>query len=136
MAELMASLEGLLPFLMHFGPAVVLLLVFMAIYKAVTPHDESALIKQNNIGAAIAYGGAIIGFALPISSALKNSTGLIDFLVWAVVSGIVQLAVFLVFRRFYPKISERIEAGEVAAPAKLATISVMVGLMNAAAMTY
>ena len=130
------SMTGILPFFLYFIPAIILIMIFMWIYTKVTPYDEVALIKDNNTAAAVAYLGALLGFTFPLVSALANSVGLIDFLIWAVFAGIAQLATFLVFRRFYPKIAERVVAGEMAATTKLAGWSVMVGLVNAAAITY
>ena len=40
MDELAISVVGLVPFLMHFVPALIVL-VFMWIYSWVTPHDDS-----------------------------------------------------------------------------------------------
>lgn len=136
MDELAISVVGLVPFLMHFVPAVLIVLVFMRIYSWVTPHDEAALIRENNAAAAIAFLGALLGFTFPLASAMANSDGLIDFVVWAVIAGAAQLITFLVFRAFFPRISERVTNGEVAAAVNLAGWSVMVGTINAAAMTY
>jgi putative membrane protein len=52
------------------------------------------------------------------------------------IAGIAQLLGFQVFRRFYPLLSERIAKGEIAVSIKLAGVSVTVGLLNAACMTY
>lgn len=131
-----ASLTGLPPFLAYFIPALILIQLFMWVYTKMTPHDEVALIKDNNMAASTVYVGALAGFALPMASVIANSVSLIDFAVWAIVAGVAQLLTFLVFRRFYPKVSERIEAGEMAVPLKLAATSVMVGLINASAITY
>ena len=135
-SELMNSAAGIMPFLFYFIPAIVLILIFMWIYTKVTPYDEVSLIKENNNAAAIAYLGALLGFTFPLASALANSVSVIDFLMWAIFAGIAQLVTFLVFRQFYPQIAERVTAGETAATIKLAGWSVMVGLVNAAAITY
>lgn len=136
METLTATLTGLVPFLLHFIPAVVILFAFMWLYSLTTPYDEVALIKANNPAASLTYCGALVGFALPVASALANSINVIDFVVWAVVAAVIQLLVFQIFTRFYPLIVSRVEAGEIAASGKLAAISVAVGLLNAAAMTY
>lgn len=131
-----ASLSGVLPFLVYFVGAIVAVLAFMWLYTRVTPHDENALIRDNNQAAAISYVGALIGMGLAVSAAVANSIGLVDFLVWVVVAGLAQVAAFFGMRLIYPRLSERIEAGETAAAIKLAGISVMVGMINAASMTY
>lgn len=136
MTLLMATLAGLVPFLMYFATALILLMLFMALYMRMTPNDEVALIKENNAAASVVLSAAFIGFSLPLASAAANSINLIDFLIWGVIAGIAQLAAYQIFKRFYPLISERISRGEIAVSIKLAGVSVTVGLLNAACITY
>jgi putative membrane protein len=136
LAELQNSLFGLLPFLAYFIVAVVMLVIFVTIYKFVTPHKEMALIKENNSAASLSLTGTVLGFSIPIASAAANSVGLIDFAVWGVVAGVLQIITFLVFRAFYPQVSSRIEKGETAIGIHLGGVSISVGLLNAACMTY
>lgn len=136
MSELQASLTGLLPFVVYFVTGLVLFLVFMKLYAWMTPNDEVKLIKENNSAASLVFSAAAIGFSLPLSSAAANSVSLIDFLVWGVIACVVQLAVYQIFRRFYPLVNERIEKGEMAVSINLASISVTVGVLNAACMSY
>jgi len=136
MDVLLASLSGIVPFIAYFAAAIAMLLIFMQIYMVMTPHDEMALIKENNVAASLVLSGAFLGFSLPLASAAANSLGIIDFIVWGIIACIAQLVVYQIFRRFYPKITSRIESGEMAISTKLATISVTVGLLNAACITY
>jgi putative membrane protein len=133
---IISTLSGLLPFLVYFGTALFLLMLFMSIYMRLTPNDEIALIKDNNAAASVVLSAAFVGFSIPLASAAANSVNLVDFIVWGLVAGIAQLLVFLVFRRFYPLVSERISQGEIAVSIKLAGLSVTVGLLNAACLTY
>ena len=136
MQSLLFTLSGILPFLMYFATSLLLLLIFMAIYMRMTPNDEVALIKEDNVAASVVFSAAFIGFSLPLASAAANSVNLLDFIIWGMIAGIAQLLVFQVFRRFYPLLSERIAKGEIAVSIKLAGVSVTVGLLNAACMTY
>ena len=136
MDAVIASLYGIIPFILYFLGSIAALLVFSKLYAAITPHDEMELMRNNNTAAAIAYVGALIGFAIPVASAAANSVSLLDFGIWVVVAAVAQLAVFFVFRLTFPKISERIQAGELAVPLKLACWSVVIGILNAAAITY
>ena len=136
MAAIEESLFGFIPFLMYFVPALIVVLVFMWIYTKLTKFDEVALIKENNSAASVTFVGTMMGFSLPIASALANSVSLIDFAIWAVIASVAQLVTYQIFRKFYPMIDERVTRGEMAASLKLAGISVMVGLLNAAAITY
>ncbi|UTW59634.1 DUF350 domain-containing protein [Kordiimonas sp. SCSIO 12603] len=131
------SVEGVLPFLMYFGAAIVALAAFARIYSWVTPYDEVELIKNNNPAAATTFVGAMLGFGIPVYSALDNSLSLIDFAVWATIALVVQVLTFVLLRKLvYPKLVERIEQGEIAAAIKIAGVSIVVGLINAGSMTY
>ena len=133
MAELGATLAGLLPFLAYFILGLVIMAIFMWIYTQLTPYDEVALVKANNVAASLVWIGALLGFVLPLTSAMRESFSILEFVVWGLIAGIAQYCVFWGYRFFYPRIRERIELGEVAASLKLAGVSVAVGLMNAAA---
>lgn len=135
--HIMASLSGLPAFFIHFFVAVLALLIFSKLYAWVTPHDEIKLIKKNNTAAATAFVGAMVGYALPLFSALSNSVSLLDFVIWAFVALVIQIVTFIAARRFvYPKLSERIEAGETAAAIKIAGVAIAIGIINAGSMTY
>ncbi|MEP3276542.1 MAG: DUF350 domain-containing protein [Stappiaceae bacterium] len=136
LANSQTSLTGLVLFVAYFVTAIVLLLIFMKIYTMLTPFDDVALIKANNVSASVVFVGAMLGFGAPIASAAANSISLLDFAIWAGIAGIVQILTFLAFRKFYPLVSDRIEKGEIAVAIKLGGLSVTVGLINAACITY
>ena len=136
MQELTQSLMGIGGFALYFGVSLVLLIAFKFIYTLVTPHDEFALIKEQNSSAAIALSGAIIGFCIALAGAASNSVSIVDFVVWSVVALIAQLTAILVVRIFLPLVVKRIKDGEVPAGIVLGSVSVGVGLLNAACMTY
>lgn len=131
-------LAGILHFAAYFGLSLVFLVVFKFLYALVTPQDEWKLIRENkNTAAALGFGGAILGFAIAVSGAASNSVSLLDFATWALVALIAQLLAFAIVRfGFMPRIVHRIEEGEVSAGVMLATISISVGVLNAACMSY
>lgn len=129
-------IANLLSFLSYFATASALLFVFQWVYTRITPYDEVALIKDNKVSAAITYCGALVGFVLPVASVIANSLGLLDMVLWSVIAGVVQLLVFFAVRLFYPGLSDSIRANETAPALKLAGVSVAVGILNAACMTY
>ena len=135
LATTLSSLNGIAPFLAYFAVAIALVLIFVRIYTWVTPHDELALIKANNMAAALAFGGAMIGFALPLSSAITHSLSLLDCAVWGAVALIVQVLTFVVLRVVIKQLPERITHGEVATGSFVAATAIAVGLINAACMS-
>jgi putative membrane protein len=122
-------------FFNFFIVAVLLTLIFTVIYWKVTSHNEFKLIKEKSIAAAVAFSGALIGFALPLVSVMLNSTNVIEMAQWAVVAMVIQIFVYFLVRMPMPKISERIENNEVAAGIWLGVASLVGGMLNAASMT-
>ncbi|HJU40174.1 MAG TPA: DUF350 domain-containing protein [Tahibacter sp.] len=129
-------LDGLPAFFSYFAIAIVLTLVFSYVYTLITPHHEFQLIKENKAAAATAFGGSLIGFALPLHAAISHAVNLVDCTLWGIVALVVQLATFFVIRLFLRDLPERIARNELAAGIFVATVSIAVGLLNAASMTY
>ncbi|MFT6899654.1 MAG: putative membrane protein [Paraglaciecola sp.] len=138
MDTIINSISGLGHFALYFAVAILLLFIFKIVYAFVTPHDEWKLVKEEkNLAAAIGFGGAVIGFSLALASAVANSASLTDFIIWGIVAIIAQALAFALLRfTFMPKIAQRIIDNEVSAGTILAAMSVAVGLLNAACMTY
>ena len=130
-----ASLAELPWFLAYMATAVVLTLIYVVIYIWVTPHPEIKLIRENNLAAALAFAGSLLGFCLPLASAIANSVALVDCVAWGVIALIIQIAIFYLVRLPIPKISERIENGEMASGLWLGAASLAGGVLNAASMT-
>jgi putative membrane protein len=132
----MMSLQAIGSFVIYFVAALIAVAVFVMLYMAVTSHHETALIKRGNTAAAISFAGALLGFTLPLASAIIHSVSLIDMLVWSAIAIVVQLGVFLVVDLLLRQVSRHIEEGNVAAGITLAAASLAVGIVNAASMTY
>jgi putative membrane protein len=132
----LSSLAGIPSFLAYFALAVLLLVLFIRIYTWVTPHDEFGLIRANNPAAAIAFAGALIGFAWPLSSAITNSLSLLDCAIWGAVALIVQILTFLISSVALKQLPKRITEGELAAGLFSAGCSITIGMLNAACMSY
>jgi putative membrane protein len=127
---------GATAFVIAFAAAGVFTVAFKLIYQWVTPYHERTLIRDGNPAAAIALGGALIGYVLPLASALSHTVSLMEFAAWATLAGVIQIVVFVVISRLaFRNLATRIEAGEIAAAIYLASISICVGLLNAACMT-
>jgi len=135
-SNLLASLSGLLGFCTYFVAAIGFVIIFCMIYCKITPYDELKLIRSGNSAAAISFGGALIGFILPLYSAITHSVGLIDMLIWAVIAMLVQIAVFGTVRMIFKDLVSEIENNHIAAATLLAFCSISIGILNAACMTY
>lgn len=134
--DITASLQGFGSFALYLAAAVAAEVVFVILYMAVTPHHEVTLIKAGNTAAAVSLSGAVLGFTLPLASAIAHSVSLLDMAVWSAVALGVQLALLLVATVVLRALSSHIEDGNLAAGITLATASITIGLLNAACMTY
>ncbi|MEO8259684.1 MAG: DUF350 domain-containing protein [Acidobacteriota bacterium] len=133
--DLVQSLQGIDSFFLYFATAVLAEVIFVILYMAVTPHHEATLIKGGNTAAALTFGGAVIGFTLPLTSAIAHNVSLPGTVAWAVVALVVQLAVFTLVNLFLRDLSRRIEAGDLAAGITVAVASLASGMISAACMT-
>jgi putative membrane protein len=120
--------------LIQFLASIALLAIGVAIYTAVTPFHERALMARGNVAAGIVFAGAVIALALPIAAILATSSRLLDILVWGIVAVVVQLLTLGALSLILRNLRAGIEAGNVAAAIGLASGQIAVGLLNAAAM--
>jgi putative membrane protein len=132
----MQSLAGLPAFLAYFCTALVAVVLYLVIYTGITAHKEFDLIAKNVPGAAVALGLSLLGFALPLASAMAHAANLIDCAIWAVIGLVVQIVVYFIVRIPVHELSARIAAGEMAAAIWLGLASLSAGVLSAAAMTY
>ncbi|MCE1237473.1 MAG: DUF350 domain-containing protein [Hyphomicrobiales bacterium] len=129
------SLSGLPHFLIWVGLAVGLIATYAAVYMLATAHDELALIRANNVAAALAFAGSLVGYTLPLAVAAQHSATLLVFMVWGGVAIVVQVAIYWFFRLLMiSDVSARIERGEVASGVLLGAASLVGGIVDAAAM--
>jgi putative membrane protein len=124
-------ISNLPAFASFFVTAIVLMLVFLAIYVWITPYNEVALIRAGNEAAAISLGGAVIGFALPIAVSVAVSHNLYAMIGWGVVASVVQMLAFIAARLALPRLNESIPQGKLASGIFLASLAIGVGILNA-----
>jgi putative membrane protein len=136
MSTLWQSIAGLPNFLLYFALALVLLAIFAAIYVRVTSYRELELIRGGNVAAAISLSGALIGFVLPLASAIAHSVNPVDMVAWGAIALVVQLVVYAAVSWLVPHFRQAIEAGHTAPATLLAALAVSVGILNAACLTY
>src|SRR4051794_3972620 len=107
---ILQSLAGLPAFLVYFCTAIIAVVAYLFVYTRVTPHDEFQLIRDNDPAAAIALGLSLLGFVLPVVSAIAHSANVVDCLVWSAVALVVQIAVYFIVKIPVPNLSARIAA--------------------------
>ena len=70
------SLQQYLSYLQYLAVGLGMTALFAAVYLRITPADELKLIKNGNLACALSFGGALIGFCLPLASSITHSVGL------------------------------------------------------------
>jgi putative membrane protein len=109
--------------------------VFLAIYVAITPWHEFALIRAGNAAAALALVGALLGFCLPLANTIAHSVSLTDVVLWSLVALLVQVAVHVVMRLLLPDLKQAIEADRLSVGITAGGFATCFGLINAACLT-
>lgn len=125
-APLSAFVAGFPDFILQLGVALGLFVASLIIYVIMTPHKELALIRAGNPSAALAFGGVVVGLAIPLGSCLAYAFSLWDLLIWGVVTLLLQLLAFRFADIFLRGLPRRIAEGDVAAAVFL--MSVKIGL--------
>lgn len=127
---------GLTAFIIAFVAAGLFAILFKILYQWATPYHERTLIREGNVAAAITLGAALLGYILVLASALSHTGSLVEFAVWALIAGAIQIIAFTIVRRIVmPDFADRIVRGEAAAAIYMGSISIGVGLLNAACLT-
>jgi len=129
------SMAGLPAFLLYFCLGVALIACFAAVYLRLTAHDEIALIRGGNLSAAIALGGNVAGFAVPLEKAIEQAASVPDCVIWGVAAMLIQFGAYGVARILIPELSRKIEEDRLPAAVMLAVIAVISGTLAAASMT-
>jgi putative membrane protein len=136
MRQIFDSFAGIDNFLIYLTVSVAYLAAFVVLYIRVTPYREIELIRAGNMAAAFSLSGSILGFVIPLAAAIQHSVSLVDMAIWGLIAMLVQIAAFVVARLLIPSIGEDIPANKTSAGFFLGALSLGVGLLNAACMSY
>ena len=131
----MTAPGNILNFLLYFGTSVVLLVAFLAAYTLVTHIHEWRLIRSGNTAVSIALSGAMIGFSLPLASAIIHSQSLTDSIITAAIALVVQLLCFAAMRLLRRDARMALAEGDMAEGVFLASTSVVLGILSAACLS-
>ena len=133
--SILATLGSGLPVLvLQFAVTLALLGIGAALYMAMTPFNERALVAQGNVAAGVVLAGTLVSIAIPLAATLASSQVTLDILIWGIVALVIQLATFRLAAMFVPGLRAMIEAGNTAAACVLTGIQLAVALLNAGAM--
>ena len=132
----MQSLAGLTGFFTHVVAAFLLVGLFTAVYIWVTPYPEFRMIHEGKVAPAISFSGALLGFVLPLASAVINSVSFLDMLVWSIVALVVQILVFFFLKALFSNLCNDIADNHPAPAILLGVLSLAAGIINAACISF
>src|SRR6185312_11243198 len=136
MRQVFDSFAGFDDFLIYLGVSLVFLGLFVAIYIRITPYRELTLIREGNMAASFSLSGTLLGFIVPLAATVRYSVSLVDMAIWAALALVVQLCAYVAVQLLVPHLARDIQAGKSAQGFFLGTVSLGVGLLNAACMSY
>lgn len=131
--EVQAFAMGFPLTLMHAGITVLMLLFGSILYALLTPYKEISAIRDGNAAAAVAFGGVIIGLAVPLAVSLQASTSWREIVIWGLASVLVQLLVFRITDFVLAGLPARVQEGEVSAAVLLVAAKLACAIILAAA---
>jgi putative membrane protein len=122
------SSAGIFGFAVYMAIGILMLAIFMWTYMRITPHNDWEAIKTDRLGPTLAMVGAAIGFTLPIVSVSLYGINLLDFMIWSLIAGAVQLTLFKILYWLLPQTND---ADNVAAGVFYAGAAICIGMLNA-----
>ncbi len=128
-APVNAFVSGFPDFIVQLGVALGLFVASLVVYVLMTPHRELDLIRAGNPSASLAFGGVVVGLAIPLGSCLAHSFGVWDLLIWGIVTLLIQLLAFRFADIFLRGLPRRIAEGDVAAAVFLMSIKIGLALI-------
>jgi putative membrane protein len=131
-AALDAFRSGFPSYLLYTGLAGLLLLITSAVYVLLTPWKELALLKGGNGTAGLALAGAILGLAIPLAANVASSSSIMDFLIWSVISLLMQLIAYRLTDAILRDLPRRIEQDEAGAAIVLISVKLSTAMILAA----
>lgn len=126
-------------FLIYLGTSLVLFLIGTFIFRVITPYSERALIKNGNVAVALKLLGKMAGLVVVLQSAIRSSINLVDLVLWAFIAIIIQIILHLVIEYVFTRntnLAKEVEKGNVAVGLFLGGVSILVGLIVAASISY
>jgi putative membrane protein len=131
------QLPPVLNFALYFATALALWALMLALYTRLTPYPEFRLVHEGNQAAAWSLAGTALGLALPLASLVAHAVSLLDLASWAAVALLAQGALWWLARRWlFPDLREAILADRVSVGMLLGALSLGLGVINAASLTY
>ncbi|MFX3673121.1 MAG: DUF350 domain-containing protein [Paenisporosarcina sp.] len=134
------TMEAVGSFLAHFGAGIGLMFLGLTAFAFTTTFSEVKLIQEGNIAVALKLWGKAIGLAIVIYTVWADSVNLLDAFLWGLVGIATQVIAYWILEYILtPKkfhLATEVEKGNTAIGFSLFSISIVVGIIVAASLTY
>ncbi len=130
------DLASLVKYLVFLGSSLGVWLIAFAIYQWVTPVDELKEIKNGNVAVAINFLAVAVALALPIQSLGHSTFDLLTLAIWGLIGGLSQIVLHFVARFAFKGVYDKVQSGDVAASLAMSAVVLVVGLLNAASLSF
>lgn len=134
-ASINAFVAGFPYFIIQLAVALGLFVVSLIVYVMLTPHRELDLIRSGNPSASLAFGGVVVGLAIPLGACLSSAASLMDVVIWGVITLLLQILAFRFTDIFLRGLPRRIAEGDVAAAIFLMSVKIGLALIVAGAIS-
>jgi putative membrane protein len=116
--------------------AAALLLLGLAgsAFALLSPNREVQRVREGNAAAAVSFGGAIVGLALPIAASVIVSTSLVGLALWGVATSLLALLGFRLIDLLFTGLPQRLRDGDVGAAVLLVAARLAVAIVLAASL--
>jgi len=139
--QFMSAFNTLPNTLLYLAVGLLLTAAFLFIYEVLTPLREMEEVRDGNAAVAYAFGGALIGFALPLVVLIRYSASVTELVVWGVLIIAIQYAAYWVAMLLYSPLHwiqggrqmvVDLSRGQTSTGIYVASVVIVVGAFNAA----
>lgn len=135
------ALANLPNYVLFFGAGLLVWGVGLFLYERITPIREFHEIRNGNIAVAINFLAVAIALALPIQSVGHSTMKAGELVLWGGIGIVCQVVLHLIIRTFWKTTYGRLTArGDdkpcIASALMLSSFSLVVGMLNAAALSF
>jgi putative membrane protein len=132
--ELQAFAGGFPLMLLQAAAALLLLGLAASAFALLSPNREVQRVREGNAAAAVSFGGAIVGLALPIAASVIVSTSLVGLALWGVATSLLALLGFRLIDLLFTGLPQRLRDGDVGAAVLLVAARLAVAIVLAASL--
>jgi len=132
--ELQAFAGGFPLMLLQAAAALLLLGLAGSAFALLSPNREVQRVREGNAAAAVSFGGAIVGLALPIAASVIVSTSLVGLALWGVATSLLALLGFRLIDLLFTGLPQRLRDGDVGAAVLLVAARLAVAIVLAASL--